>query len=117
MTGKVSYLAGLTAEDCVAREYRRRGVDVLEARWRGQGGEIDLIARDGDEIVFIEVKKSRSFAKAAARISSRQVERIYLAASEFVETQPAGQLTPMRFDAALVDATGRVDILEAALIA
>ncbi|WP_035248802.1 YraN family protein [Actibacterium atlanticum] len=115
MSGKQSYLAGMAAESCVGREYERRGLQVLETRWRGQGGEIDLIARDRDEIVFVEVKKSKDFAGAAAKISTQQIERIFMAASEFVERLPMGQLTPMRFDAALVDGMGRVDIREGAL--
>ena len=79
-------------------------------RWRGAGGEIDLILRDVNTLVFVEVKKSRSFARAAERISPRQIARILNAAEEFLAGEPAGQLTDIRFDAALVDATGAIEI-------
>ncbi len=117
MSGEVSYHAGRQAEDCVAREYDRRGCPVIGRRWRGAGGEIDLIARDGAGLIFVEVKKGRDFSSAAARVSARQVGRIFDAATEFVAGEPRGQLTEMRFDVALVDHIGRIEILESALAA
>ncbi len=110
--GSVSYHAGQSAELCVAAEYARRGYSIAGRRWRGAGGEIDLIARNADGLVFIEVKKSRSFDRAAARISRRQMDRICASAAQFLEQEPAGQLTNTRFDAALVDDTGTVQIIE-----
>jgi putative endonuclease len=108
----VSYHAGQAAEQQVASEYERRGFLIAHRRWRGSGGEIDLIARNADGVVFIEVKKSSSFETAAARISRRQMDRIYASAAQFLETEPNGQLTNARFDAALVDASGAVQIIE-----
>jgi len=117
MSGSTSYHAGLAAEDQVADFYRRSGCDVTHRRWRGQGGEIDLVARDGDNVVFVEVKKSRDFARAAESLSLRQMKRIWAAASEFLAGEPRGQLTPSRFDVALVDAQGRIDVIENAFAA
>jgi putative endonuclease len=96
----------------VATDYERRGFSIAHRRWRGAGGEIDLIARDGEGLVFIEVKKSGSFDQAAARINRRQMNRICASAAQFLEHEPGGQLTNVRFDAALVDATGAVQIIE-----
>lgn len=117
MSGAVSYQAGLSAEDQVARDYSRRGHAIAAHRWRGQGGEIDVIARDGDGYVFVEVKKSRSHARAAERLTVRQIGRLYDAAAEFLGRCPKGLNTPARFDVALVDAFGRIQILENALMA
>lgn len=110
--GSVSYHAGQSAELSVASEYERRGFAIVHHRWRGAGGEIDLIARNADGLVFIEVKHSASFASAAARISARQIERICTSAAQFLEHEPGGQLTNVRFDAALVDRTGAIEIIE-----
>lgn len=110
--GSVSYHAGHAAELRVATDYERRGFSIAHHRWRGAGGEIDLIARDGDDLVFIEVKASASFDAAAARINPRQMKRIYASAAQFLENEPGGQLTNVRFDAALVDGTGAVQIIE-----
>lgn len=112
MRGAVSYQAGQAAELRVATDYERRGFSIAHRRWRGAGGEIDLIARDGDGLIFVEVKKSSSFDRAAARISRRQTDRICASAAQFLENEPNGQLTNVRFDAALVDASGAVQIIE-----
>jgi putative endonuclease len=112
LQGKVGYLAGLAAEDSVARDYDRRGLPIISRRWRGTGGEVDLIARDGTGVVFIEVKKSRTLALAAGRLGRRQMDRLCMAASEFVGSQPRGQLTEIRFDLAMVDGMGKIEIIE-----
>lgn len=112
MSGLVSYRAGLAAEDAVARRYVDGGQVLAESRWRGVSGEIDLIMRDGAAIVFVEVKKAATHATAAARLTSRQMVRIYAAAAEFLAGEPAGQATECRFDVALVDAYGRIEVLE-----
>lgn len=116
MTGATGYHSGLAAEDVVARTYQRRGRMVSNRRWRGQGGEIDLIVREGACVVFVEVKKSRSFARASERLTRRQMDRIYATASEFLGGEPGGQLTDVRFDLALVDGTGAVQIIENAFM-
>ena len=115
--GACAYHAGFAAEDQVAQLYDRSGRLVCARRWRGEAGEIDLIARDGAEVIFIEVKQSRTHAQAAEHLTWRQMTRIYAAASEFLAGEPAGQLTDVRFDLALVDAAGRIEVLENAYAA
>jgi len=112
MSGRVSHLAGLAAEEAVAAHYRGRGMSVGGRRWRGTLGEIDLVLRDGAGLVFVEVKRARDFARAAERLSRRQFERIWATAAEFLAGEPRGQLTEARFDLALVDGAGRVRVLE-----
>jgi putative endonuclease len=111
----LGHLAGLSAEQQVAQDYVRRGMPVARERWRGSGGEIDLIVQDGDGLVFVEVKKSRSFARAAERLSRRQIGRLFAAAEEYLGTQPAGSLTKTRFDLAVVDGQGQVRVMENAI--
>lgn len=108
----VNYHAGLAAEESVARDYTRRGNHIAQRRWRGAGGEVDLIMRDGDTVVFVEVKKSRSMARAANRLNRRQMDRLCAAATEFIADEPRGQLTDVRFDLALVDGQGAVQVIE-----
>jgi len=67
MTGSVGYHAGDVAEDIVASDYICRNYQLAARRWRGKGGEIDLVMRDGDQVIFVEVKKSKTFAAAARR--------------------------------------------------
>jgi putative endonuclease len=110
--GMRSHLAGLAAEDAVARHYDLAGRFVCARRWRGQWGEIDLIARDGNQLVLIEVKQSRTHDEAMSHITQSQVERVFHAAAEYVEGEPAGAMTDLRFDLAVVDAVGRVVVHE-----
>lgn len=112
MSGLVGYLAGESAEKTVAAQYLTGGYDLIEHRWRGQAGEIDLIFRKDDAIIFVEVKKSRDFATAAARLSKRQMGRIYASAGGYLARCPKGQDTESRFDVALVDQCGATEIIE-----
>lgn len=99
-------------EDSVLRDYLARGYAKIATRWRGSAGEIDLILERDQEYVFVEVKAAALHAAALQRIDRRQVERICNTALEFCGRLPRALLTPMRFDAALVDGHGRVEILE-----
>tara|TARA_R110000796_G_scaffold68137_7_gene156228 strand:+ start:2133 stop:2522 length:390 start_codon:yes stop_codon:yes gene_type:complete len=110
--GAVSYHAGRAAEISVTQDYLCRGFVLAHERWRGKAGEIDLIMRDDDGVIFVEVKKSNSFEQAARRLTHKQMRRICCSAEEFIGNEPRGSLTDMRFDVALVDHTGNVQILE-----
>jgi putative endonuclease len=112
MSGILSYHSGLAAEGAVAADYGRRGLPVVGRRWRGAVGEIDLIVRDGEGLIFVEVKRARDFARAAERLTPAQAERIWATAAEFLAGEPRGQLTEARLDLALVDGVGRVRIIE-----
>ena len=112
MTGSVGYHAGRVAEDIAARNYILRNHRLEAKRWRGSGGEIDLIMRDGAQVIFVEVKKSENFARATTRLGRRQMDRLVAAGSEFLAGEPKGQLTDVRFDLALVNGQGDVQIIE-----
>jgi putative endonuclease len=99
----------------VARHYSAAGATVAARRWRGTAGEIDLIVREGARVVFVEVKCSDTTAGAAQMLLPRQIARLFAAAQEFVAAEPAGQDTEMRFDVALVDAAGHIDVIRNAL--
>lgn len=110
--GLTNYLAGHAAEASVARHYENRGIDICARNWRGITGEIDLIGRDGDVVVFIEVKQSRTHDLAATHVSKAQIGRIFATVDEFVANEPRGLLTDVRIDLALVDGQGRIAIVE-----
>ncbi len=117
MSGIVSYLAGKAAELQVLRAYVDHGHRVVAQRWRGPAGEIDLVLEKDGEVIFVEVKKSRSFARAAESLSQRQIARLLRSAEHCLGTFPKGAATPMRFDVALVDDMGRIDVIPNALAA
>ncbi|MCR9110002.1 YraN family protein [Marivita sp. XM-24bin2] len=108
---RTNYHAGLSAEQAVARRYCDGGAVLLETRWRGPCGEIDLILSEGDSVVFVEVKKSRTHAQALQRLTPRQMGRILHSAEDYLGRCPTGSLTDSRLDVALVDAQGVIEIL------
>jgi putative endonuclease len=110
--GQTNYCAGLAAEAQVADHFLRAGLQVREQRWRGPVGEIDLICGDADGLVFVEVKKGRDHAGALARLTARQLDRIRISAVAYAARMPRGSLTEMRIDIALVDAKGRIAVVE-----
>ena len=63
--GALAYHAGLAAEHRIEQDYSQRGYCVAQRRWRGKAGEIDLILNDGNGLIFVEVKQSGSFDRAA----------------------------------------------------
>jgi putative endonuclease len=76
-------LLGDRGERAAARYLRRRGLRVLYRGFRTRLGEIDLIARDGDTLVFVEVKARRQGVPAEAVTPEKQ-RRITLAALYFL---------------------------------
>ena len=112
LRGAVAYRSGALAEEQVAARYIAEGYVPCAQRWRGQWGEIDLIFQRGACTVFVEVKKSTSHHSAALRLNRRQMDRICATALDFCATLPDGLLSEMRFDLAMVDALGRIDVLE-----
>lgn len=108
--GSLAYHSGVAAEGIVERHYEARGGEIIARRWRGQGGEIDLIARLDTTTVFIEVKASSRHDTAATHLRRRQLERICLSASDYMAKQGKGRA--MRIDLATVDGAGQVRVYE-----
>ncbi|MDG3005292.1 YraN family protein [Paludisphaera mucosa] len=77
-------LLGDRGERAAARLLRREGLRVLRRGYRTAHGEIDLIARDGDVLVFVEVKARRRGVPAEAVTVEKQ-RRLTLAALHFLK--------------------------------
>ncbi len=74
-------------EERVAIYLTGLGWEVLERNFRCRGGEIDIVARDGRVIVFVEVKggKNFDFGDPAERFNARKLGRILRCAYSFME--------------------------------
>lgn len=103
---------GLAAEDAVARWYHARGAAPVASRWRCPAGEIDLIVRLGPTLVFVEVKTRRKLRDAAHAISQAQWARIMAAAECYLAENDLPLDTDLRFDAALLDRHGHLEVIE-----
>ena len=96
--------AGLEAEALAADFLAARGVTIIERNFRRRCGELDLVARDGDTLVFVEVRlRTRGdFGGAAASITAKKRARIAAAAGLYLAR--LSRTPPCRFDAVLLDA-------------
>ena len=77
---------GKIGETLAATELERRGYVVLERRYRRRGGELDIVARDGGTVVFVEVKTrdGRDFGEAAEAVTARKRRRLTLLALDYM---------------------------------
>jgi len=110
--GMRNHLAGRAAEGSVARHYEDRGIPISVRNWRGSGGEIGLVGRDGDQVIVVEVKHSRTHDLAASHVTPDQIACIFRTVEEFLGGEPRGLLTDVRIDLALVDGQGRINVIE-----
>ena len=94
-----AYRVGFLYELRAARLVRQRGYRVLARRYRAGDGEIDLIARDGDEIVFIEVKArpDQPLGSGIDAVDADKRRRVRRAAQIYRERNGLTD-TPCRFD-------------------
>ena len=90
---------GKTGEDLACGELERRGYAIIARRHRCRGGELDIVARDGPTLVFVEVKArdSRAFGDAAEAVTWQKQRRIVRLASEYVMRHHLND-SPCRFD-------------------
>lgn len=107
---------GRAAEAAAARHLERLGFSILTTNFRAKGGELDLVALDGDALAIIEVRYRASdrFGGAAASITSGKRSRIIRAARALLATNPPLAKLPARFD--VVEVSGSVDNLHCDLI-
>lgn len=98
----VAYQRGLMAERIAAWYLRLKGYQILEKRYKTSVGEIDLIAKRGHLIAYIEVKARADVREARDSISERQRTRIGRAASMFLQSSPQYEKCDQRFDALLL---------------
>jgi len=95
---------GISGENLACAELQRRGYAILERRYRTRLGEIDIIARDGATLVFVEVKArlTDDFGGAAAAVTAWKQRRIARMAMDYLSRRTAVD-GPCRFDVVAID--------------
>ncbi len=96
---------GHLAEDLVADWLRQQGWEILAQRWHCRMGELDLVARQGDCLAFVEVKaRSRGNwdGDGLLAITAAKREKLLLAAQFYLADFPELAELACRFDVALV---------------
>ena len=90
---------GKTGEDLACRELERRGYAIVARRYRQRYGELDIVARDGPTLVFVEVKAraDHEFGSAAEAVTPMKQRRLTRLATEYLMRHHL-QECPCRFD-------------------
>ena len=100
-------------ESLAAKHLKARGCKILAQNYRAKRGEIDLIVRDGEFIVFVEVKTRRSLQfglpqEAVTIQKQRQISKValaYLQAQNLLDT-------PCRFDVIAIHLSPQLELLK-----
>ena len=108
----------MSGEDLACAELERRGYEILARRVRCRRGELDIVARDGQTVVFVEVKTRRTASHGSAfEAVTPAKQRVIRALAERYLMARRWMGRPSRFDVVAVDLSGaepRVDVLRAA---
>jgi putative endonuclease len=77
---------GNIGEDLACEELERRGYAIIARRYRRRGGELDIIARDGQTMVFVEVKarEGRAFGEACEAVTANKRRTITRLALDYL---------------------------------
>ena len=89
---------GRLGEDLACRHLEGEGFEIVERNWRTRDGEIDIVARQGDLIAFVEVKARRGdrFGEPEESVTPLKVRRIRRVAAQYLREAPASG--EVRFD-------------------
>ena len=104
---------GRWAEDIACRYLRAKGYLIVARNWRWRGGEVDIVAKDGETLVFVEVKgrRGKAFGTPEEAVDPRKRWHLWRSALAFLGPR-AGEV-PVRFDVVAVGPDGVRHIQEA----
>jgi putative endonuclease len=111
---QVAFRTGVTAESRAAAYLTGHGYAIAARRFRSAVGEIDIVARRGAELLFVEVKARARLDDAALSLTPRQQKRIVAAAEAWLAAHPEDGARDIRFDVILVGRDGRARHIAAA---
>ncbi|KAF0134523.1 MAG: endonuclease [Candidatus Saganbacteria bacterium] len=111
--GKESFQIGITGEIIAVEYLTQKGLSVIDRNFHSQQGEIDIIAKDGDIIVFVEVKyySFRSYGSPLGSVRKSKRQSIIHAAQTFLYKKNLRQIN-CRFDVISIyrDSGGKTNI-------
>jgi putative endonuclease len=111
-----SYNYGMQAEEAVISHYKKLGYALIKHRYKTPHGEIDIIVKSAEFVVFIEVK-ARTNPKHSEFLTERQIKRCCNAALHFIGNmeEKYGEVN-FRFDLAIVIDEKIAEIIESAWV-
>ena len=107
------HVVGKAGEEAAVQYLCKHGYQILERNYRCRFGEIDLIARDGRTLAFIEVKtrRSQSYGPAAAAVTLKKQRHLIKASQVYlIERKKPGEFC--RFDVVTVELDAQAPRIE-----
>jgi len=110
---------GNEAEQRALDHLQGAGLKLVARNLRYRGGEIDLLMRDRDDLVVVEVRKRshRGFGGAGGSVDRRKCQRIIIATQCWLAENPREARRGIRFDVVAIDAADQIDWIRAAFTA
>jgi putative endonuclease len=98
---------GARFEDIALAHAQRDGWRLLARNFNCRYGELDLVMRDGEIVVFVEVRyrQSQDFGGALDSVGASKRSRLARAASLYLQANPALTRSPCRFDVVAISGT------------
>lgn len=107
---------GKFAEFIALQYLRLKGYALVSCNYitgKGTGaGEVDIIVKNQNTLIFIEVKKRKDLSTAAYSIQPKQQQRIRRGAEAFLANHPEYQNFDIRFDAVLIESPFKIEHIE-----
>ena len=103
---------GSGAEEQALRFLERKGLRLLSRNYRCRRGEIDLVMREGNFLVFVEVRyrKHNRYGSPAESVTTKKQQRILNAAARYLQDAAGAKSSPCRFDVVAISAEeGNID--------
>lgn len=96
---------GAAAEERACRHLEAAGATIVERNFRTKGGEIDIVAREGDVLVFVEVRSREvpDFGTPEESVTPAKRRRIVAAARRYLSDVPASSWREARFDVIAIE--------------
>jgi putative endonuclease len=105
--------AGAGAEEAACAFLEAKGMRIVERNFRARGGEIDVVAREGDDLVFVEVRfrEDEEFGSPEETVGFGKRRRIAAAARDYLGRVPASSWKEARFDVVAVVGKGPAAVI------
>lgn len=94
---------GEYAEKMVMHYFENKGFELITSRFKKREGEIDLVIKNTEKIIFVEVKYRKVFEDFEGIVNDKKIERMYKTIEKFFIQFPNLQTLPSQIDLVFID--------------
>lgn len=110
-------ISGIKGEELAVSHLRKNGYKIIERNFRAKAGEVDIIAQDGDTLVFVEVKarSTNEFGSPLEAITYRKLKSL-IKTAQFYKIKNPKLSESMRIDAVAITLDGENNLKSVELV-